>query len=323
MNKRLTITLALALLLIALYFMVSDFFMQDSKPEGNPWEYNIDHLKKTDSTQLCYKEIKQFEPGMEKPKAIAIDHLDNLYVVGKNKVKIYNNEGSFLSEFNTGKQATTVTVSPQSEIIIAMGDHIEIWNAKGKKLSLWEPINNKSVLTSVAVHENSIFVADAGNKIVYHYNLEGELQNSIGKKDTLQGIPGFVIPSPYFDLLIGRDNELWVINPGRHQFEAYSFDGRLKSSWKRTSMQIDGFSGCCNPSNIALLSDGSFVTSEKGIERVKIHTPSGDFKCLVAGSEAFEKGTVGIDLAVDSKDRIYVLDPHWSEIKIFERTINE
>ena len=84
-------------------------------------------------------------------------------------------------------------------------------------------------------------------------------------------------------------------------------------------MQLEGFSGCCNPSNIAMLSDGSFVTSEKGIERVKIHTPSGEFKTVVASPDMFEEGTRGIDLAVDSKDRIYVLDPVKKLIRIFEK----
>ena len=82
-------------------------------------------------------------------------------------------------------------------------------------------------------------------------------------------------------------------------------------------MQLDGFSGCCNPSHIALLSNGSFVTSEKGIERVKIHLPSGDYRCVVAGPEQFEAGTVGLDLAVDSRDRIFVLDPMRSRVMVF------
>ncbi|MCD4737286.1 MAG: hypothetical protein K8R53_14680, partial [Bacteroidales bacterium] len=163
-----------------------------------------------------------------------------------------------------------------------------------------------------------IFIADAGEKIVHHYNLKGEPLNKIGRKNKEKGIPGLFIPSPYFDLLIGRDNELWVVNPGRHAFEAYKKNGELISSWTRTSMQLDGFSGCCNPTHIAMLSDGSFVTSEKGLVRVKIHSPSGDFKCVVAQPDQFDKETRGLDLAVDSKDRVIVLDPVKKQVRIFE-----
>jgi len=83
-------------------------------------------------------------------------------------------------------------------------------------------------------------------------------------------------------------------------------------------MQLDGFGGCCNPSHVAMLSDGSFVTSEKGLERVKIHLPSGDFKSVVAAPSQFDEGTKGLDLAVDSKDRILVLDPSRKMVRIFE-----
>ena len=192
-------------------------------------------------------------------------------------------------------------------------------NPDGTVKAIWEVINERAVITSIATTDEFVFAADAGNKIVYQYDLNGQLIKEIGKKDTLTGAPGFIIPSPYFDLLIGTQGKLWVVNPGRHAFENYDFDGNLISSWDRTSMQLEGFCGCCNPSNIALLSDGSYVTSEKGLERIKIHSPNGDFKTVVAGPESFEEGTKGLDLAVDSKDRIYVLDPIKKLIRIFEK----
>jgi len=175
------------------------------------------------------------------------------------------------------------------------------------------------VVTSIAVSETSVFIADAGNKIVYHYDLKGNMINEIGRKDSLQGVKGFLIPSPYFDIAIGREDELWVVNPGRHQLEAYSIDGRFLSSWKKTSMGLDGFSGCCNPSHIAILPNGSFVTSEKGIIRVKIHKPSGAFESVVAAPKVFDKGTKGLDLAIDSQNRIIVIDPKKGLIRIFEK----
>ena len=147
--------------------------------------------------------------------------------------------------------------------------------------------------------------------------MKGELLNEIGRKDSVVGIQGFIIPSPFFDIAIGRDGELWAVNSGRHQFEAYNHDGRLISSWKKTSMQLDGFSGCCNPSHIVILPDGSFCTSEKGIVRIKIHDPSGKFKSVVATPDQFDKGTTGLDLAIDSDGRIIVLDPKRNQVRIF------
>ena len=183
----------------------------------------------------------------------------------------------------------------------------------------WDIINDRVVITSIAIADSSVFVADAGNKIVYHFDLAGNLINEIGRKDSTQGILGFFIPSPYFDVAIGRDDELWAVNSGRHQLEAYNSDGHLISSWVKRSMTLDGFSGCCNPSHIAILPDGSFVTSEKGLVRVKILGPSGALKSVVAGPDQFEEETRGLDLAVDSQNRIIILDPKRGLIRIFEK----
>jgi sugar lactone lactonase YvrE len=92
----------------------------------------------------------------------------------------------------------------------------------------------------------------------------------------------------------------------------------MLSAWNKTSMLWDGFSGCCNPSHIAILSDGSFVTSEKGLTRVKVHGANGALKAIVATPEQFEEGTVGLDIAIDSQDRIYIADPERGAIRVFE-----
>ncbi|MBU8893628.1 MAG: hypothetical protein KOO66_12690 [Bacteroidales bacterium] len=319
MKQKVIISISLLLLLIVIFLMGKDFFSNKNKNQNNPYEYKLDNLKHIDPKLIAYNEVKQIKPDMEDPLAIDIDHNDQFYVTGKNKVIIYNSDGNQISSFNIDSTAYAICVNNKGDILLSILDHIEIRNNEGKVKAVWEAFNKNSVITSIATTEKSVFVADAGNKIVYHYNLNGELINEIGKKDTIKGIPGFIIPSPYFDLLIGIHGKLWVVNPGRHAFENYDFEGNLISSWERTSMQIEGFSGCCNPSNIAMLSDGSFVTSEKGLERVKIHLPSGDLKSVVAGPESFVEGTKGLDLAVDSKDRIYVLDPVRKLIRIFEK----
>jgi hypothetical protein len=59
------------------------------------------------------------------------------------------------------------------------------------------------------------------------------------------------------------------------------------------------------------------VTSEKGLVRVKIHAANGDLVGVVAAAKDFEKGIHGLDLAVDSKDRILVADPGTASVRIY------
>ena len=297
--------------------MAYDFFWSSDKSERNIYEYNLDDYKNVDPKLIQYSELYNFSIDIEKPKGIAVDNKNNIYVAGTNKIQVFNPDGKFINEIVTKTPARCIIIDDNKQIYIGAEDHVEIWDTGGNLINSWDKINDKSLITSIAIGDSSVFISDAGNKLVYRYNLKGELLNEIGRKDSVVGIQGFIIPSPFFDIAIGRDGELWAVNSGRHQFEAYNHDGRLISSWKKTSMQLDGFSGCCNPSHIVILPDGSFCTSEKGIVRIKIHDPSGKFKSVVATPDQFDKGTTGLDLAIDSDGRIIVLDPKRNQVRIF------
>jgi len=317
MKQKLTIIAPVILLIVVIVLMAGDLFLKKDDNYNNPYEYDLKDLKEIDPDQICYTEVKQFRPELENLLGICTDNNDNIYVSGTSKILVYNRDGSMIFSFNTGSDANCMAVGSDNEILIGKKDHIEVWNSKGELVKSWEVINENVIITSLAISENSVFVADAGNKIVYHYNRDGDLTNTIGGNNIINGVKGFIIPSPYFDVLVGHNDEIWAINTGMHSFEAYKKNGDLIYTWQKSSMQIDGFSGCCNPSHVAILSNGSFVTSEKGIERIKVHLPSGEYKCVVAGPDSFDEGTTGLDLAVDSDDRIIVLDPERGLIRIF------
>lgn len=318
MKQKVIILFAILLILIAGAVMVWDFYNISDDDKGNPYEYDLSSFKNVDEEQVCYQEYGTVKPDLDKIKAITIDDKDRLYVAGPGKVVIFDKMGQKVNDFIVDGEVNCLAVSEQGDIFLGLGDHIEVVDFSGNRLAVWQSPKGRTLITSIALYEDKVFCADAGNKVVYQYNVEGDQIQVIGRRNKEKGIQGFVIPSPYFDLLIGREGELWVVNPGMHTFQSYNEKGEMVSSWKRTSMQLDGFSGCCNPSHIAMLSNGAFVTSEKGIERVKIHQPSGDFSCVVASPAQFEQGTVGLDLAVDSKDRIYVLDPKNKIVRIFK-----
>ncbi len=318
MKQKLIITLAILLIILAGFFMVRDFFFPPEKDMGNPYEYDLSDFREVEEDLFCYREAGRVDVDGLGAKGIAVDDKDRLYVAGNGKVMICDRQGETVQQFDFAGVANCIAVGGQGEIYLGVNDHVEVFDFSGNLLASWPVPGERTLITSIAVADTLVYVADAGNKFVLQYGPGGELLRDIGKRDRAAGELGFIIPSPYFDLLIGREGELWVVNPGLHALQSYNARGEAVSSWKRTSMQLDGFSGCCNPSHIAMLANGSFVTSEKGIERVKVHLPSGDFSCVVAGPEQFETGTVGLDLAVDSEDRIYVLDPRKGEIRSFD-----
>jgi len=318
MNKNVIIPILTILLIVVIVFMLNDLFFSNKNQE-NPYELNIDSIGRYDSTLICYNEVLQIKLNIYEPKGIAIDDSDFVYVAGIRKIIIFDTTGKQVSEIATEDSATCIAVNSKQEIFAGMTNNIEVWNKNGTLISKWKTENPLSVFTGIDVNDSTVIVADAAERLVHVYDLNGNFKINIGAEDSLKGILGIIIRSPYFDVALGRDNEIWVGNQGRHSLEAYNVNGNLKSSWGVASMSIEGFSGCCNPTNFAILPDGSFVTSEKAIERVKIYNQSGEFKCVVAGTEKFDKGTKGLDLAIDSKERIYVLDPVRKMVRVFER----
>ncbi len=290
--------------------------MKDSK---NPFEYNLDELKEVDQKLLLWNELKPIKIPLVKPSGICIDDYDNLYITGDWSVITYNSSGKNISKFNISHKARCISFGLDNQLYLGMEDHIEIYSTSGNRIAQWAQIDTNTVITSIAISDDFVFVADAGNRVVWKLNHQGEIVSRIGDKNIEQDIPGFIVPSAYFDLSLGYDGKIWVVNPGRHLFQNFTYDGELNSTWGKVSQLIDGFCGCCNPSHFAIMKDGSFITSEKGLPRLKEYSPTGELKSVLAGANDFDNGTVNLDIVVDSKGRVIILDPSRRQLRFFIR----
>ncbi len=112
---------------------------------------------------------------------------------------------------------------------------------------------------------------------------------------------------------------LWVVNPGKLTLEKYSYNGLLLNSWSRPSIKIEGFSGCCNPVHIAIASDGNIITSEKGINRIKVYSQTGELISVAASPQMIGQYIDNPDIAVNSEDDIFLLDNTIKKVRIFKR----
>ena len=316
MKKNILLIFAIILLIAIVAWMFRDLFYGNNESGKNPYDYGMKSIRGAD-TIPSYTEIAQLKPVLEEITSISNSPDGRIYVAGNGGAEIMDESGKMLKRFTINGNATCITCMPDGTIAIGVEDHVELRNPSGMLISVWQPADSNSVITSIAAKRNLIFVADAGKKIVYEYNLHGKLLAKIGEKDPQRKIPGFIIPSPYFDIGISPSGDLWVANTGRYKLEKYDEDGSLLFSWGISSMTLEGFAGCCNPTNFSFLPDGSFVTSEKGIERVKIYAPDGTFRALVAGPSAFDEGTRGLDLAAGKNGQILVLDPSRNQVRVF------
>lgn len=314
MRQKLGIAGGVIVLILVVVLMIRDM-ITDKQLEENPYAYELDDFTEIGLNEMCYKEAFRKAINLKTLTGIAVDHRDHIFLVGDNSLLEYNAEMDSVMSVGLTDEARNVHVTPGGKILVGYTNQFSVFDQEGNLIKTWPVLNEKSVVTSIAGNDNFIYLADAGNKRVLKYDLDGELLQIIGEKDSIDRPHGFIIPSAYFDLAFGREDELWVVNSGLHTFEKYDEQGNYKSSWHRTSMDLDGFSGCCNPTHFAMLSDGAFVTSEKGLVRIKIHEPNGDYRCVVARPIDFEPEEKGIDLAVNSKDEIYLIVPSQKEVR--------
>jgi hypothetical protein len=278
-----------------------------------PLDPDIEQLRKTDPKLVTYKEVARIATGFENPRGVAVG-VGGVYVAGDRAVAQFDFNGKRKGLQALPAEPQCLAVDPNGKAYVAADDRVMV--VDGSHVQSWPSYGPKAVFSSIVVGPAGAWVADAGNRVVVRYALDGRVVGTLGKRDPKTNYPGLIVPSPHLDVALDSLGNLVVTNPGTHRVETHSPDGNLLSAWGKESMEIDGFCGCCNPTDIALLADNSVVTAEKGLLRVKRYSTKGEFVGVVAGAESFNETISSLDLAV-FQDRVYVLDPFDKVVRVY------
>lgn len=309
---------------------------QDAFPQSFGYS-SLESYRSVPEEETLYRLAAAWDVTTAGPSALYLDEAGGVWVAGADGIERFSSDGQRLDLVPvTGPircLATADLPGPAGEtraILCGSGGEVTLWDEFGKPLGRWNSFGEKAIITSLAVAEDGVFIADAGNRVIHHVDLHGEFIGQLAQRDRDRGIVGLVVPSPYLDVAWGNDGLLRVVNPGVHRVEYYRPAGDLEFFWGKAGLGKDGFCGCCNPAHIALLPDGSTVTLEKGLLRVKVFSPQGEFRGWVAGPDFFgdaesmttetrdDERTPVPDLATDSRGRILVLDSARSKVFVFE-----
>ncbi len=324
-------------LVIAIAAGVAAFWLFDASPAssglGPEYTYDIEKYAKIDPALILYRQVGEpMSLDFEKSHAIAVGVDGKIYIAGDEKVAIYSPGITPPMEIELAAEPTCIEVQTDGTIVVCSGNDIIFMDTVAVEVDRWTVPAGNAILTSIAMDNANVFIADAVNKFVWRLNRQGNVIGRIGKKDPKRNIPGIVVPSPYFDIAMATDGLLRVVNPGRHLIEAYTAEGDREWAWGKSAISIEGFSGCCNPVSLAILPDGGFVTAEKGLVRVKIYDAEGHFTGVVAGPDQLgwvdplrvcetpeQCSLKGFDVAVDPDGRVYVLDMIRNNVRVFEK----
>jgi hypothetical protein len=306
---------------------------QASSGLGGTYQYDISSLAYIDPNLIQYDLAQPLiETGCVHARALCVDHEGLIWVAGDQTTRVFGRDGTLVRTLLADGPTTCVAVTPEHRIYVGLRDRVAVYGSDFKLDTVWPSLGEDAVITSLAVSDTRVFVADAGHREVVIYDGAGQVIQRFGEASDDQSFEGIIVPSAYFDLVLSPDGMLRVVNPGRLRVDAFTRSGQYEFSWGEPANGIEGFCGCCNPCALAVLPDGGYVTAEKGLMRVKVYNSDGGFERVVAGPVELgvriepkicrtpdECKTNALDVAVDEAGDIYVLDTEHAQVRVFTK----
>lgn len=299
--------------LSAAFFHGAPRVLAASRPEA--FEYDLSAFKTIPADRRIGQRVAVFPAGMERPRALAAGPGNRIYIAGDGALRVLEPDGRVARTVKLDGSPSCIAVAADGTVFLGMDRRLDSLALDADEALPGTTLGEKTLLTSLAVDAEHLFAADAHSRRVWIFTRAGALKGQIdGRRYRAEG---FAIPSAHFDIALEGDGRLWIADPGNQRLVLFSLDGQPADPWGAASMRLEDFCGCCNPTDIARLADGSFVTSEKGLPRIKVYRPDRTLRGALAGPSDFEEGVVGLDLAVDGNGRILALDPARKQILVF------
>jgi sugar lactone lactonase YvrE len=238
-------------------------------------------------------------------RGLAIGAKDQVYAVGDCDLKVFLPEGKWLRGWPTERPGYSVAVRASGTVYVGQAGQVQIFDPTGKLLDTWRDADRLGLVTAIGFAGADVLLADAKERCIRRYDGAGKHRSDIGKG---AGRRGFFIPNGHLDYAVDAENVIHAPNPGKHRVERYSLSGKLLGRFGRfDGRDPAGFSGCCNPTNIALTPEGLIVVTVKAEPGVKVYNAEGKLLAVISADE-FDPRCKNMDVAVDSQGRIYVID---------------
>lgn len=246
---------------------------------------------------------------------IHVDKQGRLYVAGDAEIKVFDATGLLVRRWNTAIPPFAVAVAADGSVWAGQTGQVEIFDPTGNRIRTWGDIEHMGCVTSIGFFTDSILIGDSRKRCLFRFDAAGKYRNAIGNDNPLGGLH---IPNGIVDFGIDPQGVVHVANPGRHRVERYSMEGKLLGHMgKFTGSDPTGFSGCCNPTNVAIIGPDRLCVTEKAGPRAKIYDYSGKLLTMIESPD-FDPRTKNMDVVADPRGHIFVSDPIKLEVFEFE-----
>lgn len=246
---------------------------------------------------------------------ITVDAQNRLYAVGDSEVKVFDADGTLRQRWPTSGPGHAVAVDDDGSVWVGEAGQVEIFDREGTLANTWRDAERLGRITAIGFVSGHVLVGDAKDRAIRRYDASGTFLNNIGKNNRMQG---FLIPNGIVHFSVDAEGIIHATNPGKHRIERYTPDDRLLGHIGRfNGIDPAGFSGCCNPTNVAVAGLDRIYVTEKAEPRAKVYDFQGNLIAVVA-TDVFDPNCKNMGIAVDRRGRVWVADTVRLEIIAFE-----
>ena len=257
---------------------------------------------------------------MHKPRAMAIDPQDRLYIVDFTaRILVYDADGRYLRGWKTPEsesgRPTGLTFDPQrNELLVADTHYYRVlhYTLDGKLIEdrTVGGVNGKApgefgfVTDAVRDSQGNLYVAEYGdNDRVQKFTPDGEFVLQWGSHGRELG--QFKRPQ---NLLIDSEDRLWVCDACNHRMQVFDTEGELLFHW---GVEGSATGQLYYPYDIVMDPAGDLYVCEYGNHRIQKFNQAGE-SLGVWGTQGSADGELWDPwaLVLDSQSRLHILDTH-------------
>jgi DNA-binding beta-propeller fold protein YncE len=255
------------------------------------------------------------EGRFQKPRAMAIDDLDRIYVVDMTaRIQVFDTDGRFLRGWKTPEKKygkpTGLSVGIDGRILVADTHYhrVLIYSPDGE---LTDQIGGTAgegpgqfdlVRDAVQDSKGCYYVAESGEwDRIQKFTSTGEFLRQWGGNGTQPG--QLALPQ---SMAVDQHDQIWVADAANHRIQVFDGEGNVVTVWGTKGAEPGKLR---YPYDLVLLPDGSVCVAEFGNHRIQRFTRDGrSTGCW--GSHGRDDGQLAYPwgLVRDSRGTIHVLD---------------
>jgi sugar lactone lactonase YvrE len=247
-------------------------------------------------------------------RGVAVDRRGFVYAAGDREIKVFDAAGRLRRRWSTARPPLSVAVTADGRVFTGQAGQVEIFDGAGGLLDTWRDEARLGLVTAAGFFRDNVFLADARDRSIRRYDSGGKHLNDIGSNNRMKG---FLIPNGVVSFGMDGKGVLHAANPGKHRVERYTPEGELLGHFGRfDGRNPAGFSGCCNPTNVAVTDGARVWVTEKAGPRAKVYDSEGGLMAVIA-ADAFDPNCKNMSIAAGPRGRVYVADTVKLQIFVF------